>query len=93
MYQELLGKYHELVKELAAMKRDGFVPGLPDQPSPVAPELPKAVAEAIAEVVESAGYDTDLERTLVARAWAQIRYGVDESAIAEAIRTGEPVEA
>ena len=92
MYQELLTKYHDLVKELASLKREGFIPQ-PAEPAASTPaSLPVEVSEAIQEMVEAAGWDTDLERTLIATAWAQLRHNVNERDVADAIRTGEPLD-
>lgn len=85
-YEALLEKYHELVKELTLMKREGFT-AMPTSEAPVrAPELPDEVMEAIREVATPG----DLTwRHLTKQAWELLRE--DEPAeVAARIRAGEP---
>lgn len=91
-YRALQDKYDSLVREVLAMKRDGFVPPLPEGVAMQAPSLPSEVSNAIAELVDGAAGDSDLEPTLTARAWHLLRNGLAEDAVAARIREGEPVD-
>lgn len=89
MYQDLQEKYHALVTEVLAMKREGFTPS-PAFAEPAAlPQLPEVVAAAIRE---TADFDEDLTRTLTNVAWSLLKQGVDEHDVAQRIAAGEPVE-
>jgi hypothetical protein len=79
--------YHELVKELAQMKREGFVPtGPTSEPAPQ-PALPPVVQQAIIDL----HVDASTERHLTRQAWELVRAGVDEKDIAAKITEGEEV--
>lgn len=79
-------RYHELVKELLAMKREGFTVAGP-APEPIAmPELPVVVRKAISDVTK-VGTQTWVHLTKLA--WDMQRNGDDPEAIAAAILEGE----
>lgn len=80
--------YHQLVLELAALKRDGFSAGL-SMPAPVAPpELPKAVIAAMNELGAQGSWRAHLTK----QAWDMIAEGLDEGEIAARLLRGEPAE-
>lgn len=88
LYTDLLGKYHELVKELTALKREGFAPQPAYQEPVKPPELPEAIQAAIRTVApEGSG----LERDQVLAAWAMLKSGLSESKVAEQILEGEEI--
>lgn len=80
--------YHELVKELAALKREGFVPTGPTGEAPPPPSLPKEIEAAI----QGLGVDPQTERQLRKTAWELKRTDLDDAEIAQRITDGEPVE-
>ncbi len=93
MYQDLLAKYHALVQDLAAMKREGFAPEPAGGPLESAPQLEPAIQQAIGELVDNAvDGPADLERTLMQRAWDLKRRGASTEEITASIAAGEPVE-
>lgn len=93
MYQDLLGKYDALVREVVAMKRDGFVPSVPEGVVATLPTLPAKVQAAIHELVTAAGGDVDFSRTLTATAWELVRSGLPEDEVAALVAKGEEVPA
>lgn len=82
-------RYHALVTEMLAMKREGFtVPR--ETPDPVLmPELPVVIRKAVSDVAK-VGSQTWVHLTKLA--WDMQRNGDDPEAIAAAIREGEPAE-
>jgi nucleotide-binding universal stress UspA family protein len=80
--------YQELVKELAAMKRDGFVPSAPLGEAPKAPELATEIEAAILAL----GVDPQTERQLRKTAWELKRAGIPDDEIAQKITEGEPAD-
>lgn len=80
--------YQELVRELATMKREGFMPAAPlgEAASPV--QLPQAIEAAIVAL----GVDRTTERQLRATAWELKRAGQDDEQIAQKITAGEPAD-
>jgi len=81
-------RYHELVKELLAMKREGFTPAavLP-APAPL-PELDGAIRAAIKEIAPSG---SPLARQQVRLAWDLLATGQDPAVVARMIRQGEEI--
>jgi hypothetical protein len=81
-------RYHELVRELLTMKREGF--GLQTAPAVVAEmrQLPAVVRKAISDVA-SPGDPT--WRHLERQAWEMIGQEMDEGEIAAQIGAGEAV--
>jgi hypothetical protein len=91
MYDDLLGRYHALVEEVLAMKREGFVPA-PDLSGHAEPvSLPPIIQTAINALMDSGG-DELLERMVERQAWALKRQGVDDAEIAAKLTAGEPVD-
>lgn len=88
VYQSLQDKYEALVKEIVAMKRDGFVP----VESHVAPKPVPDVAPVIRKAITELGVDDTTERHLVKQAWEMIRGGMEPEEIALRITAGDPVE-
>lgn len=82
-------KYHELVLEVLALRREGFATPPQLMEPAAAPSLPDAVTKAVAEI---AAGNPPLERTLIETAWGLLKQGHDESEVAQMIRDGEPVE-
>lgn len=93
MYQDLLAKYDALVKEVIAMRRDGFVPSPSQETAASLPTLPAKVQEKINELVTAAGGDVDLSRTLTASAWELVRSQIGEADIVNLLEQGEEVPA
>lgn len=80
--------YHELVRELAAMKREGFQVSAPaGEPAPM-PGLSPEIEVAILAL----GVDPQTERQLRKTAWELRRAEVPDSEIAQRITDGEPVQ-
>lgn len=79
-------RYHELVREMMGMKREGFVPRETVNEPISAPELPAAVQQAIAQV-SSPG--TGTWRQLNKYAWEAKRAGIEDGQIAADILAGE----
>lgn len=81
--------YERLVNQLAALKRDGWVPPeVYEQPSSKGMDLPAAIEQAIVTL----GVDAQTERHLRGEAWQMIRAKVDEAEIVQRITEGESVE-
>lgn len=81
--------YHELVMELARLKREGFSSGPVSRETP--PEVP-GLAPGIEAEILALGVEPQTERHLRKMAWELRRAGVSDEEIAERIKTGEPVE-
>ena len=79
--------YHELVKELAQMKREGFTSAGPSETPAQAPSLPKVIQQAITEL----GVDRSTERHLTQQAWELLRAEVEPEDVAKRITQGEEV--
>lgn len=94
MYQDLVGKYDALVREVMAMKREGFAAPLGSDLTP-RPEqqLDAEIVRAITETVDAVEGEADLEQHLVEQAWRLQRSGAGPEEIAQRIREGEPVPA
>ena len=93
MYQDLLARYDALVREVMALKREGFAAPVPYDVAPH-PEaaLEAPILQAIEDVVEHADGDgTELERQLTAQAWRLKRASIGAEAIAQRITAGEEV--
>ena len=86
MYQDLLGKYDSLVREVLAMKRDGFTPPLPEGVPQTPKELPPDVRQVIGEIALG---DGELTRILTATAWQMVEAGMAVGDITQRIREGE----
>jgi hypothetical protein len=80
--------YQELVRELASMKREGFVPSGPSGEPAKPVELPQTIEAAILAL----GVDPQTERQLRKTAWELKRAGVEDDDIAQKITDGEPAE-
>lgn len=81
--------YHELVMELARMKREGFVSeGVSRETAPEVPNLPPEIE---AEII-SLGVEPQTERQLRKTSWEMIRAGMAPGDIALKIKAGEEVE-
>ena len=81
-------KYHELVKEMMGMKREGFVAQHMGEPI-MAPELPVLVRKAISD---RAKVGTHTWSHLTNLAWDEMRNGTPPETIAADILAGEPPE-
>lgn len=79
--------YQELVRELAAMKREGFVPSPPAGDAPAVAQLGQPIEAAILAL----GVDPQTERQLRKTAWELKRAGQDDEEIAQHITAGEDV--
>ena len=94
MYRDLLDKYDSLVREVMAMKRDGFLPAIGGDLTPrPEPELEPEIVKAITDVVDQTDGESDLERHLTEQAWRLKRSGLGVEDIAQRISDGEPVPA
>lgn len=91
-YRALLDKYDGLVREVMAMRREGFTPQPMETVTQVAQGFPDEVQTAIRELVAAAPADSDLERTLTEGAQQMLRLGVEDRVVAERIREGEPAD-
>lgn len=80
--------YHELVMELARMKREGFrAPEREPETAPPVAHLPVEIESAI----QNLGVDPQTERHLRKMAWELRRAEVPDDEIAQRITTGEEV--
>ena len=84
--QQWSERYHELVKELLAMKREGFMPQGPTQEPPKMPELDPIIREAIRDIATPG---TPTARTQERIAFDMLLAGDDPSQIAARIRRGQ----
>jgi len=80
--------YQELVRDLVALRRDGFVPRDEVVPPTLVPDLPTAVTAAITAL----GVDPQTARGLREEARALLRAGTPEDQVARRITDGEEVE-
>ena len=81
--------YHELVMELARLKREGFTSS--DVPRETAAEVANLPPLIEAEII-SLGVEPQTERQLRKTSWEMLRAGIDPTDIAAKIKNGEPVE-
>lgn len=79
--------YQELVKELANLKREGFVPSQAVEAPQQLPDLPGPVRKAIHDLAVEA----PVERHLVKQAWEMLKAGEAEEIVAQKITDGEEV--
>ena len=80
--------YQELVRDLVALRRDGFVPCDEVVPPTVMPDLPTTVTAAITAL----GVEPQTARALREEARALLRAGTPEDEVARRITEGEEVE-
>jgi hypothetical protein len=83
-------RYHDLVKTLSEMKREGFTTASTPPDAPKQPELPQVVVQAI-YAVASSQQDPNF-RHLVGYAWEQLNAGKNPDDIALSITQGIEAE-
>lgn len=81
--------YHELVMELARLKREGFsAPSVSRETPPEPAELGVTIEAALV----SLGLEPGTERQVRKTAWELRRAGLSDDEIADRITQGEPVD-